>query len=211
MDFLTLKRNVQRRFGDSAEIFITEADVIDWANGGQLEIARETKCLSIALSQQASTFPINKPTGLIKIERITYNGMPVPYIDIEDLDTRYVDLSLQDQPIVYYTNVNQICLYPDPVNTDTLPVIVTYSRTPATIVINTDALTIPEFLHQDLVSYILIRCHERNENWQAVQILTDAFSKKMALRLEDIYEIDDTFMVIRDDPFDNQVVFNDFY
>ena len=58
MDVATLIRKVQRRFGDSNQIIIDIQDIVDWANAGQQQIARETKCLSTTLTQSASAFPV---------------------------------------------------------------------------------------------------------------------------------------------------------
>lgn len=200
MDLNTLLRKVQRRFGDSAQVFITEADVIDWVNEGQLVIARETKCLSTSVSNNASAFPIAKPSDLLKIERVTYNGQPVVYCDIEDLDSKYLDLTTKDIPVFYYINNNQICLYPDGNDSDTKQVVVAYARIPASIALISDALTIPTAFHEDLVSFVLIRAHERNENWKAVETLTAEFQRNLSHRLEDTNTPDDTYPVIRDDP-----------
>lgn len=209
MDLATLLRKVQRRFGDSAQVFITEADVIDWVNDGQLTIARETKCLSLTVSNPASSFPIAKPTDLLKIQRVTYNGSPINFCDIEDLDSKYLDLSVKETPVFYYFNENQICLYPDALDTDSTAVKITYARIPASIAVIGDALTIPTAFHEDLVSFVLIRAHERNENWKAVEMITAEFQRNLSNRLEDTNVPDDTYPVVRDDPGYSTYVISD--
>jgi hypothetical protein len=208
MLFLDLERRVQRRFGDSNQVFITEADIIDWTNDGQLAIVRETRCLTGTSSAAASTFPVNKPTDFLKMLRITYNGMPLSYVDIEELDARYTDLSTQDVPILWYIANDQIALYPDPTNTDSTSVVMYYSKVPTTIAVNSDPLTIPTLYQVDLISYVLMRAHERNENWMGYDRCMADYTKGLAERMDEAFEPEDTYFVKRDDGWDNQVQVN---
>lgn len=173
--------------------------MIDWINAGQLQIARETKCLSTTSSAVANLYPFAMPTNLLKIERITYDGVALNYVDIEELDSRILDLSIVEAPLLFYVVGQTIHLYPKPAPTDNTTVVLTYSRIPVTIATIADSLTLPEAFHQDLVDSVLINAHERNENWKAVEILTNKLLKNLSLRVEDSNVPDDTYPIIRDD------------
>lgn len=213
MNVTTILRLVQRRFGDSGQIFITETDVIDWINDAQFEIARETKCLSTLVSPAASALNTGYalPTALLKIERVTYDSRPIPYVDLEELDSRLLDVTVVDTPECYYILNEKIYLYPNASATDSKIVNIYYARIPASIVVNTDALTIPEQFHRDVVTFCLIRSHERNENFKAVETLTAEFQNNLSKRLEDTNLPDDTYLVIRDDPRDSLVAIDEFW
>ena len=201
MDVATLIRKVQRRFGDDNSMVITVQDIIDWVNAGQQQIAKETKCLSTTLSQNASTFPVTIPSDFLKLERITYAGLSVPYISVEELDKLAVDLTYNGAPDYFYISDEKFYLFPDPANSDTTTVVIYYSKMPAlltAIVPAYDLLTIPAMLHEDLVTYVLISAHERNENWKAVEILTATLTKNLPYRTEDSNVVDDTFPIVRD-------------
>jgi len=195
LDVPTLIRKVQRRFGDSNQIFITQTDLIDWINEGQFKLAKETKCLSTSVNAAASTYPIPKPVDCLKIERIT----PLYYVDLDELDSMGVDITTQSTPLMYYNIGEQINLYPDPLGTDTTNVKLQYSQIPTTIALTTDPLSLPVSFHEDLVTAVLIRAHERNENWKAVEVLSNELQATLSSRLEDTNVPDDTYVIVRDE------------
>lgn len=203
MDVSTVIRNVKRSFGDDGDIlFDNPADYIDWINDGQMQIARESSCLSGSTSANASLFPLAYPSGFLRAARVLYGNRTLDLIRLEDLDVKKFDMTTKDTPFFYYLLNNTICLFPDPTDTDTTSVTVQYTKTPAVITTTADALTIPEHYHMDLIRWCLMKAHERNENYRAMEMMKQQFDANMNMRNEDADNADETYAVIRDDPWD---------
>ena len=197
-------RKAGRRFGDSNNVLILEADFIDFINDAQLAIAREVGNILTTDTAAASTYPVAYPTTYIRTERVDYGGYPLQIIDKDDLDDQKIDPTTNpDRPYFYYFFNNQIHLYPDPPSTDSTSVNHTYWATPTVITTIANPLTVPTKYHEDVVTFVTARCHERNENWQMYSRLMDEFNAGMGKRLEEAKVSDDTYPVIRDDYWDN--------
>lgn len=201
MDVPTLIRKVQRLFGDDAQILISNTDLIDWINDAQLQIVRETNCLTATHNAAASTFPIATPASFMRAFRILYGNLTLQPTTLEDLDSKNHDLSyFTGSPAFYYIFANQIFLFPDPLSSDTTTVTIQYSKYPDTVSLTTDPLTVPVIYHEDIVRFCLARAHERNENYRAYEINMNEFLTRIGQRIHEHDVQDDTYTVIRDDP-----------
>lgn len=202
-----IKRKAQRLFGDSdSYIIANQQDWWDWINECQVLIVRKTGALTGTDTAAANTYPKNLPTDFIETKRVTYNGVNLLPIMIEDLDQLQIDLTLnQDTPNFYFHWNNQLNLYPDPQSTDSLSVVHYYTRMPATIAADGSTPEVPVQYHEDIVRFCVMRAHERNENWNAVKISSDFFDSTEGLRKEESKKRDDDFYVVRDDPAEFEI------
>lgn len=202
MDVATITRKVRRLFGDSVdEIIIQQEDIYDWVNEAQLKIVRDTHCLTKTAAAPAGTFPIGLPPDWIITKRVTYNGLPLKNIAIDDLDSLGVDPTKNNSnPDYYYIFAKQLRLYPDPLTADLVSVSHDYVCLPTEIAAVGTALDIPVSYHEDIVRFCIMRAHERNENWNAVAISQVAFDANAGNREEEASLQDDSFFVVRDDP-----------
>ena len=203
MDVPTLIRRVKRSFGDDGDVMLSNPqDYLDWANEAQMRIVRETNCLTGSVSRAANTFPLAYPADFLRLRRLVYGTVVLSEINIEDLDLKSFDTTVKDTPMYFYFINNTIALYPTPVTSDTTVVTVQYSKQPTTLTLTSDVLTVPTHYHDDIVNWILYRAHERNENWQAADHASQMFEKAFGFRTEDINQTEDSYPVIRDDPWE---------
>lgn len=203
MDVPTLIRRVKRSFGDDGDVMLSNPqDYLDWANEAQMRIVRETNCLTATLSQAASTFPVAYPADFLRLRRVLYGTVALQEINVEDLDAKAFDTTVKDAPIFFYFLNNTIALYPTPLASDSTSVSLQYTKTPTSLALISDALTVPVHYHDDIVNWCLYRAHERNENWQAADHAMDLFNKALGLRVEDTVQVEDTYTIIRDDPYE---------
>jgi len=79
---------------------------------------------------------------------------------------------------------------------------VQYAKLPVAIDDTGDPLTIPLSYHEDLVTFCVMRCHERNENWRAFELMQNEFARGLANRLTEEENPEDSYSVVRDDPWD---------
>jgi hypothetical protein len=199
-------RKAQRRFGDSHQVLVENADFYDWINEAQIEIHRENGDILTVTGVAASAFPWALPATFIRMYRVTYGGRPLDEVNILDLDNLDIDLDEfgnYGPPNFYYFNNEQLHLFPDPVASDSTSVSVEHFAVPATVSALLDNLTVPVVYHEDVVTFVVARCHERNENWDAYARFKDEFDRKISNRTEDKRK-SDSYPVIRDDPWDYQ-------
>lgn len=202
MNVTELIRKAGRRFGDTNERLITAQDFYDFINDGQLQITRLTGDIKTSDTAAANTYPVTLSATFIRGEQLTYGGRPLDITDKDALNSLYIDPTLnQDKPYFYYYFDNKVHLYPDPVASDSTSVVFTYFSTPTQVTSAATALTVPIAQHEDLVTFVVARCHERNENWNMYGRLMDEFNSNLGTRLEEAKVKDDTYPIIRDDDY----------
>jgi len=203
MDVATVIRNVKRSFGDDGDVlFDNPGDYIDWINDGQMQIARQTGCLSGTSTGAASTYPLTYPADFMRVGRLRYGNYALDPIRLEDLDAKKLDLTSKDRPFFYYPLNGTICLFPDPTDTDTTSVVLNYVKTPVVITVIGDALTVPVHYHPDVITWCLMKAHERNENYRMMEMMKMKFDENLGMRNEDYDNPDESYSVIRDDPWE---------
>lgn len=202
MNIATITRKTQRLFGDSAdEVLIKKEDIWDWVNEAQLKIVRETDCLTKSVTSDASTYPLALPADWIKTKRLTYGTIPLKQVTIDDLDSLRVDLTENNfSSEFYYIFANTIRLYPDLGATDTTDVVHDYVCLPTEIIADGTALSVPVSYHEDIVRFCIMRAHERNENYKAMEISQAILVGSEGLRKEEATLQGDDYFIVRDDP-----------
>lgn len=200
-----IERKVKRIFGEGGEVFITQADVIDWINDGINQIIRETKCNITTTTAVASTFVsgVQLPTGFIQMVRVTYDSTPLPFVALEDLDSKYSNLAGPDSPVYYYVDsANKMWLFPGSSASDSRIVSYTYTSIPTALTTAGQTPGIPERYHEDLVIFCKMRAYERNQDQRLQQGAYEEFNARISLRIAEDTATDDTYAVIRDDPWE---------
>lgn len=197
-------RQVGRTFGDTDQIVITNADIIDWTNEAQLELARTTEILTTTITSAGSTFPLAFPSACIRLKRILYNTWSLVEADISKLDDLYVDYSLRNgSPEYYYMRGQNINLFPLQPTGDTTTVTIDYVASPVKLTVVGDSLGLPEVYNPDIIKYVLAKAHERNENQTAYQAKMAEFQQSVNFASENESRKTNTYPVIGDDPWEN--------
>jgi hypothetical protein len=198
-----LIRKAGTLFGDTNNIMISQQTFFDFINDGQLRICQETDCLTGTSTADASTYPLALPSTWLKTKRVLYGTRALNKVTADDLDGLKIDLTYQDEPQFYYHQDTQLKLYPNPTDADTTDVVWTYSKTPTSVTSTGTALDIPVGFHEQLVQFVVMRCHELNENYRGAERAGSEFIQTLAIRKEEANVADDTFPIIRDDPWDD--------
>jgi hypothetical protein len=213
-----VKGQVKRRFGDEAGIIIVDQDIYDWINEASTEIVRVTESnSSTTTAQTGATYVaaghILLPQAIL-LKAVTYNGVPLTFISIEDLKVQYGDISLATNttPVYYYldhwgqdsldpavTVQTTLKLYPAPPS-DATSIVVTYLKIPTKVTSDGSAIDIPVAFHGAVMNFCLARANERVQNWQAFGEYMDAFNQAISQNRYEALQQDDTYPVIRDDP-----------
>lgn len=166
---------VQRQFGDTSGAQISTADIIRWANEGQLEIVRKTECLqqhretNVVLSDGSYELPSN----FLMMKRVTLDNTLLKFRLLEDLDNTSsgVDTSSSATPSYYYTWGNTLFLYPTPSTSGTGNLDIWYICSPTTLINNADIPDIPAWLHYEIVRYCLARAKELDDDMDNARVI----------------------------------------
>lgn len=203
MNITEVIRKAGRRFGDTNNVLIEEQDFLDWINEAQLEICRETGILTTSTSVAANLFPWALPSTLIEVTRVLYNSTPINKIEVETIDDLGINVSnYSDGPLYFYILNGSMYLFPPANASDTTSISIQYANTPTTIASTATALAVPVMYHEDIVKFLVMRCHEMNQNYRAQEIAYNEFKANIGLRLDEKSIRDDSYPTIRDDPWD---------
>lgn len=193
-----LVRKVQRIFGDTSEAQIYVQDIIDWANEAQMEIARQTECLtaiqSVDTTVDAPTDGIDLPTDFISEKRVTYSDLPLTRMNFDDITGSPAQTG---EPAYFYFMAGKIFLYPVPTNLGNLYKLY-YNRAPALLGASGDGLELPQHLQEDVTRYCLLRAKELNEDEQSVDRLTGEWQARMSESRDEAQHPSDSYPVVRD-------------
>ncbi len=205
MNVGTLKRKIKSLFGDNYGIIIRDADIIDWINDGLLAVVRETDCLVETVTNTPSDYPLIID-DMLKIKRVTYNGVSIPFTTEKNLDNWGRDNSRQGYPVGYFIEGNTVNLFPPPIDTETSPVTVVYVRAPLEItssIPDVQPFEIPIAYHEDLVRYVLALAHERDSNMELAKENMARFASNISQRaFEQTHGNPDEGSYIQQDPWD---------
>jgi len=213
-------RRVQRIFGDNTEAQIYVTDVIDWINDGQMEIVRQTDCLTKKLafdvpnqSTGLNQGPYALPSDFLKEERVAFDDMSLTKTTLQELD-QYVSSANKnpmsyDVPAYFYFWQSSLWVYPKATRYGAGLLAIWYVNAPVAVTSQSDALTIPIGYHEDLVRYCLMRAKELNEDYSGSDRLASDFDKRMGASRDDSGNPHTSYPVVRD--YDGDVWMNPVY
>jgi len=201
-------RRVQRSFGDESESQITVPDIIDWINAAQNDICRRTEVLQ-GTKQYDTVSGSNDyvlPDDFIRAARVEYLGTVIQQTTLDQLDLyasndpRHVT---GDERPWWYIWGNSMHLYPDPNKNQTAAVNLFYTKLAPLVTNGPDALGIPLQMHEDVVSYCMMKARELNEDYDERNALQSAYSQRMAESSEIVFDpTTNAYVSIRPDPMD---------
>jgi hypothetical protein len=162
---------VKRIFGDSANVQITDDDIIRWSNDAMREIVVNNDLLQavgttqINVGQTSYTLPLDALT----MRSVIYNGRKLRALNVREAE-EYINTSdtQSGEPSLFWVWANTINLYPNPdtvAATHTLNIY--YTRQPVYAALITDSLEMPLQYMNRIVEYCLQQSYELDENWQA--------------------------------------------
>lgn len=166
---------VQNLFGDTDQIQITEAMVIDWINDAQREAVMQHEALlpeetTIAAVADQSTYSL--PSDLFTLRHVYFDGYMIKYMTQLELNERVdgwrnPDLFPSAVLPVAYTRVkdNEIILFPAPTESGTITVV--YSRYSQDVTTTADPIDLPEYYHSYVEHFCMMKAYELDENWDA--------------------------------------------
>jgi len=199
-------RQVQRLFGDSFEVQIEVGDIKDWANEAIMQVVRqaETAQAEFQATYGPTTDGVTLPTQFIGEKRVTFDGVPLERVTINELDDIGVLPSdIAGSPCKFYVWGDKIYLWPLPATSVTNGLKVWYVQAPARIDDPNVPLPLPVVFHMDVVRMCMVRARELNEDYEQARVLKQEVDANLgAVRHDQENRMRETFPVVRDDPAD---------
>lgn len=193
----------QSIFGDARKVTATDALGIIALNEGMREIARETLMLTGIISNTGNSYTsgldLTATTDFILVKRITYDGVPLSLMDRETIDRMLLSQTPAGVPLAYHCEGYLLELFPVPVSGDTTVVKVYYAKLPTAIAAVGDTIGLPDVWKTDLINYVTMRFHEKNENWRAAENCLNKWNAGLSNRKFEGTTKDDSFRVIGPD------------
>lgn len=166
---------VKRTFGDEGGIQITDSDIIQWVNDGQLQISVDNEDLletvgSASIVANQADYAV--PTNLNVLRSLMYDNRRLRALSFAEFN-EYLDGFKKPTnenpfgagtPEVFMVYGGTITLFPAPANALTDGLRLYYSRHPDSVGTLADSLTVPERYHTAVMEYCLKRAYELDEN-----------------------------------------------
>lgn len=200
---------VKRIFGDESGVQLEPGDILRWANQGQQEIVtrngvlKATADTTTTVAQDTYTFP---DQNIYEIAALELDGQLLPNVPFPEAQRRIMSADPNKEesgrPAFWYTWGNEFMLWPVP--DEEYPLRLRYTRTPDELTGDDgQVLDLSNEYFPVLVDYVLGKCYEMDEDWQAAQAKQNAFENAIAQQGEKERDAQDmTYPVIAEvDPY----------
>jgi hypothetical protein len=184
--------HVKRQFGDESGAQITDTDIIRWINSGQLEIVTRNKVLKGKATTNVvdGTATYSLPTvAALQIESIHYDGKVVRGVDLAQAEKIISgsdpERTREGEPVLWYEWASEVTFSPTPNENITDGLTVYYSKLPTDITLVSDTLSVPDIYFEALVSWVLSKAYELDEEFKASDLQKSYFEQKLGLQLDE--------------------------
>lgn len=177
-------RAVKRVFGDESGVQLEDADILMWINDAQDEIVNRnhilkgTATVSSVAGQGSYTFPTER---IHQIESLHYDGARLPNVSFAQAENQIISNSatLDDrgEPELWYEWGGKFTFWPIPATEK--GIVLYYTLRPERVTSAEDLLTVPDKYYQNVVTYVLQRSYEMDEDWQASQVKQQQFDASL--------------------------------
>lgn len=173
MNVADIKVRVRRQFGDESAAQIIDADIYRWITDAQFDIVRQNQTLLQVIS--ASNSVVNQqdytlPADLLVLHSIKYNNYTLKNYTLqqfqESVDGWEATVNT-GTPVFYMVYASTVSLFPIPDEAIVNGIKIYYSKKPATISSDGDAISLPDNYHNAIVNYCLMQAYELDDDWAA--------------------------------------------
>jgi hypothetical protein len=179
-----LEQAARERYNAVGETFWSQSEMLALMYAASQELATETKCIEqiYTTTTVSGTKEYAYPTSAIGIKYVTYNGIPIDPIDLDEgnsITLNTVTSNTTGSPLGYSTWNYTISLWPTPNDAQALK-LWTYNE--AQIITVTSTLEVPSVFHTRLINYMLSEMYAKDKDFNSA-----AYYKK-------IWEADKTYV-----------------
>lgn len=186
-----LTQDIRRIFGDESGVQLDVADILRWANSGQMEIVTNNKALKAkatlpsVVGQATYEFPAVK---IQQIEALHFDNVRLENVPFAEAE-RYIISNdpeglEQGTPSFWYEWDGVLTVWPKPDAVKDLTLY--YTAYPEELTGDTGQyLGVPDKFYNALVDFILAKCYEMDEDMNASQLAESRFRAALENQMED--------------------------
>jgi len=194
---------VKRTFGDEAGVQVTDADIIRWINDAQQDIALNNEQLMQAIAMADAVInqaEYDVPADFSILKFLMYKGFRLKKMSFQEFN-EYIDGFTAAPgvspygagiPEIFMVWENKITVFPKPQESLTEGFKIYYIKTPISVGLLADALTVPLQYHNAVVSYCLQQAYELDEDYQKSAIKKQEFNDT-TMKLNDREKVQDYY------------------
>lgn len=169
--------DVRSRIAEASDTFFTDADITNWLNAAQMDVAAKlpndalmTLRAEATAESVAGTSCYPLPDDYLRWRGVVYGGKPCRMIGLEE--THAIEggnvfwQPSMDEPMAYVWG--QLRLYPPPAE-DNISIVFAYIKQPSAMSEATDECPLPAELHTAVVLHTCATAHAKDQNWEAMQ------------------------------------------
>lgn len=203
--FQDLSSEVKRVFGDESGVQLEDADLIRWTNAAQMDIVTQNGALkaksstSSVAGQATYTLP---GLNIQQIASLHYDNRLLPNTPFAEAERIFMSrdpgMEATGTPELWYEWAGEFTLYPTP--TEPKSITVYYTVYPDTITGDpAQLLSLPDRLYNAVVNYVLAKCYEMDEEFQASQLAEQRYRESVQSQFANEREAQDmAYPVVQD-------------
>lgn len=183
-----VRRNVQRAFGDESGVQLEDTDIMMWINDAMDEIVKrnrinKAKSSTVSVAGQAD-YSFASLGNIMQIEAIHYGGARLPNMSFAEAEEQIIGYGIQagaligSEPILWYEWAGNFTFYPIPPTVKSIDIF--YTKQPTHVTALTDTLALPDKYYNDIVTYVLQKAYEMDEDWQGSQLRQQQFDASLS-------------------------------
>jgi hypothetical protein len=190
-----LSAEVKAQFGDTGNVQITDAHILNWINNGQRQICASNpwneKVFATNLLADQATYDLN---ALMLTDRVmNYSSIIIGDRRIDVIPWAEYLMKVQGStpavgsdrtPILASEYGGVLTLYPTPSASTVNGITIYYVAWPEDLAALTDQLTIPDRFYNALSRYVLSQALELDENFEAAQIVLQQHQDAVSAELQ---------------------------
>lgn len=171
MNVSDIKTRVKRQFGDESAVQIQDADIYRWITDGQKAIVIQNENVlqtSVTTLSVAGQMAYTMPADIVHLNSVTYKSITLKKMTLQEFEL-YMDgwedstLYSPGIPTCYHPYASTFVLFPAPqLSNESIKIF--YSKLPASVTSDGDALSLPLQYHEAIVTYCLQQAHQLDEN-----------------------------------------------
>lgn len=151
-----LEQAARERYNAVGETFWSQSEILTLIYGASLELATETKCIeeTYTTTTVADTQEYDFPTNTISLKYVTYNGIPIDPIDLDQANSITLNTTTSNttgSPLGYSVWGRTISFWPTPDDAKTVKL---YTYDEPQVIVITSTLQVPSTFHIRMLNYI---------------------------------------------------------
>jgi hypothetical protein len=168
---LEIEQAARERYNAVGETFWSQSEMMTLIYAACLEVATETLCIeqTYTTTTVSGTAEYAFPTNTIAIKYVTYNGIPVDPIDLDQgnsINLNTVSSNTTGSPLGYSIWNDTITLWPTPNDAQALKI---YSYNEPQAVETTSTLEIPSVFHGRLINAIVAEMYAKDKDFSSAK------------------------------------------